>query len=271
MATQFPYPNMPMSDISSPHDFTGTSNLGIYTNDATQRYMIGTLYETWDGRRFRYAKIGAANIAAGLMMQAGVNSAKHIAIAQTGYPHAVGDTKIRCLVTTGGIAGSETFAQTNAISGGFVSFYTDGTPSSAVQSYQVLSSVMISETVIELELTRPISTAVAATEYVILTPNKYFKTVVAPATTLTAQPVGVPVVPLTANYFGWLQTKGPCPMQMDTGDTAVIGSIVGVPATNAIAGTAGVTTATAFAFPIYGRVLQLGAADKYGIIDLMLE
>jgi hypothetical protein len=37
------------------------------------------------------------------------------------------------------------------------------------------------------------------------------------------------------------------------------------------AGTAGAATSTLYAFPVYGRVLQLGAADKYAIIDLMLE
>ena len=111
----------------------------------------------------------------------------------------------------------------------------------------------------------------AAAEHVVITPNRYFKALVAIQTTLTGRAVGVPNVPLTAGQFGWLQTKGPCAMQMDSGDTTTIGALAGVPATNAIAGTAGAATATLFAFPIYGRVMQVGAADKYGVIDLMLE
>jgi hypothetical protein len=272
MSSQLQFPNNPIEWYSQPRDLTGeNTNLGIYTNDDTQRYSIGTLHETWDGKKFRYNQVGAANVAAGLMQASGVDTAKHIAIAQTGYAQVAGSTKVRCLVTTGGIAAGETFAQINALAGGSVSWYTDGTPSSLVQSNDVVSSVMISETIIELELATPIRRAVAATEYVILTPNKYFKTIVMPATTATSQAVGVAVTPLTAAYFGWLQTKGPCAMQVDTGDTMTIGALAGIPATDAIAGTAGAATSTLYAFPIYGRVLQLGAADKYAIIDLMLE
>jgi hypothetical protein len=255
-----------------PRDLTGNdTNLGILTDDDTQRYAIGTLYETWDGKKFRYSKIGAANIAAGLMMQSAPDTAKHIAIAQTGHAHAAGVTTVTCLVTTGGIAATETFAQLNAIAGGSVSWYTDGTPSSLVQTNEVISSVMLSETVIQLELATPLRRAVVVTEHVVITPNRYFKALVAIQTTLTGRAVGVPNVPLTAGNFGWLQTKGPCTMQIDSGDTVTIGALAGVAATNAIAGTAGAATATLFAFPIYGRVMQVGAADKYGVIDLMLE
>ena len=272
MTTQLQFPNGPIEWASQPRDETGdNTNLGIYTNDDTQRYSIGTLHETWDGKRYRYAQIGGSNIAAGLMQSSGVDTAKHIAIAQTGFAQVAGATKVRCLVTTGGIAASETFAQLNALAGGMVSWYTDGTPSSLTQSNDVVSSVMISETIIELELATPIRRAVAATEFVILTPNKYFETIVMAATTATSQAVGVANVPLTAGNFGWLQTKGACSMQIDSGDTVTIGALAGIPATDAVAGTAGAATSTLYAFPIYGRVLQVGAADKYGVIDLMLE
>jgi hypothetical protein len=130
---------------------------------------------------------------------------------------------------------------------------------------------MLSETVIQLELATPLRRAVVVTEHVVITPNRYFLSLVAIQTTLTGRAVGVPNVPLTAGNFGWLQTKGPCTMQIDSGDTVTIGALAGVAATNAIAGTAGAATATLFAFPIYGRVMQVGAADKYGVIDLMLE
>ncbi len=272
MASQTKFPSNPIEWPALPRDETGNdTNLGILTDDDTQRYAIGTLHKTWDGKKFRYAKMGAANIAAGLMMQSAPHTAKHIAIAQTGHANAAGVTTVTCLVTTGGIAATETFAQLNAIAGGSVSWYTDGTPSSLVQTNEVISSVMLSETIIQLELATPLRRAVVATEHVAITPNRYFKALVAIATTLTGRAIGVPNVPLTAAQFGWLQTKGPCAMQMDTGDTTTIGALAGVPATNAIAGTAGAATATLFAFPIYGRVMQVGAADKYGIIDLMLE
>lgn len=272
MAKQTRLPSNPIEWPALPRDETGNdTNLGILTDDDTQRYAIGTLHETWDGKKFRYAKIGGADIAAGLMMQSAPHTAKHIAIAQTDHANAAGVSIVTCLVTTGGIAATETFAQLNAIAGGSVSWYTDGTPSSLVQSNDVISSVMLSETVIQLELATPLRRAVVVAEFVIITPNRYFKALVAIQTTLTGRAVGVPNVPLSSGNFGWLQTKGPCAMQIDTGDATTIGALVGVPAANAIAGTAGAATATLFAFPIYGRNMQLGAADKYGIIDLMLE
>jgi hypothetical protein len=215
--------------------------------------------------------MGAANIAAGLVMQAAPLTSKHIAIAQTGHAHAKGATTVTCLVTTGGIAATETFAQLNALAGGSVSWYTDGTPSSLVTSNEVLSSVMLSETVIKLTLATPLRRAIAAAEHVVLTPNRYFKALVAIQTTLTGRALGVPNVALTAAQFGWLQTQGPCTCQVDSGDTITVGALAGVAATSAIAGTVGAATATLFAFPIYGRVMQVGAADKYAVIDLMLE
>ncbi len=272
MALQLKHPSNPIEWPAQPRDEVGdNTNLGIYVNDPTQRYTLGTRFDSWDGKRYRYAKVGAANIVPGLMQQSGVDTAKHIAIAQTGHANAKGVTTVTCLVTTGGIAATETFAQLNALAGGSVSWYTDGTPSSLVLTHQVISSVMLSETVIQLELDMPLRRAVVATEHVILAPNKYFKTVVAVATTVTALPVGVPATALTAAQFGWLQTRGACAMQMDTGDTVVIGGYAGVPSTDAIAGTAGLAAVTTFNFPVYGRVLQLGAADKYGMIDLMIE
>ena len=272
MAKQLQFPSNPIEWPALPRDETGNdTNLGILTDDDTQRYALGTLHETWNGKKFRYTQIGGSDIAAGLMMSSGVDTSKHIAIAQTAHANAAGVTTVTCLVTTGGIAATEVFAQLNALAGGMVSWYTDGTPSSLVQSNEVISSIMLSETVIQLELATPLRRAVVVAEHVILTPNKYFKTVVVVQTTATAQAVGVPNVPLSDGNFGWLQTKGPCAMQMDSGDDTTIGALAGIAATNAIAGTAGVATSTLYAFPIYGRVLQDGAADKYGIIDLMLE
>jgi hypothetical protein len=204
-------------------------------------------------------------------MQAAPLTSKHIAIAQTGHANAKGATTVTCLVTTGGIAAVETFAQLNALAGGSVSWHTDGTPSSLVTTNEVLSSVMLSETVIQLELATPLKRATVAAEHIVLTPNRYFKALVAIQTTLTGRALGVPNVALTAGYFGWLQTQGPCTVQIDSGDTVTVGALAGVAATNAIAGTFGAATSTLYAFPVYGRVMQVGAADKYGVIDLMLE
>ena len=46
----FTLPNGPLKWISSPLDKTGDYNLGIYTDDTTQRFVYGTRFITWDGR-----------------------------------------------------------------------------------------------------------------------------------------------------------------------------------------------------------------------------
>ena len=137
--------------------------------------------------------------------------------------------------------------------------------------YMIVKSKMVSETLIDIWLDSPIRNAVAANGLVSFVQNKYHTVVVAPATTLTSRPAGVPLCPVPIGHYFWAQTKGPCPMITDTGDTVTVGAMGGVPATNAVAGAVGAATATLYAFPIYGRVLQVGAADTCSVIDLMIE
>lgn len=64
-------PYQPILWGGEPHDFTKQSltgdhqlQLGVYTAETTQRYVCGTRSMTWDGRVFRYARCGVANIVA---------------------------------------------------------------------------------------------------------------------------------------------------------------------------------------------------------------
>ena len=123
----------------------------------------------------------------------------------------------------------------------------------------------------DLVLAEPLRNAIAATDKVTLIPSRQMATVVAIATTLTGPAAGVPLVDVTAAYYYWAQTKGPAPIIVDTADTLVVGGKAGVPATDAIAGTCGTTTATAYAFPIYGTVLWIGTAAEPALINLELE
>jgi len=265
------YPATPIVPNASPMDFEGSTELGVFTADAVQRHALGRSYESWDGRKWRYSKAGGVALVQSLMCQQAVQTSKHIDEVQTAYGMAVGDKdQIRCLVTTGGIAASETFAQENALAGGFLSCHSVS-PAVIGDYYMIVKSKMVSETLIDIWLDSPIRNAVAAAGHITLHPNKYFLTIVAVATTLTGRAVGVPNVPVPLNNFYWGQTKGPCTMIVDTGDTITIGAKVGVPATNAVAGACGAATATLFAFPIYGTCLQVSAGDTTALIDLELE
>jgi hypothetical protein len=257
--------------VGTPMDFEGSTEFGPFTADDVQRHAIGKGFETWDGRRFRYAKNGAVALTQCLMTQGPVVSAKQVSEVQTAYGAAVGaQDAIRLLVTTGGIAAGEAWTVENALAGGFL-VANSISPAVIGDYYMIVKSKMVSETLIDVWLDSPIRNAIGATGTVSLVQSKYNGVIVAPATTLTSQPAGVPLCPVPIGYYAWLQTKGPCPMITDTGDTLVVGSLAGVPATNAVAGAVGVTTATAYAFPVYGRVLQVGAADECSVIDLMIE
>lgn len=265
------FPTTPLNPNANPMDFSGSTELGVLAVDTVQRHALGRLYQTWDGCRFRYAKAGAAALVQAYMCQQAVQTAKHIGQVQTNYGVSVGaKDAIRIQVATGGIAASEPWTNENALVGGFLVCHSVS-PAVLGDTYMIVKSKMYSETLVDVWLDTPIKTAIGATGLVTLYPNKYWKTVVAVATTLTGRAVGVPRVPVAAGSFYWSQTKGPCPMVVDTGDTITIGAKVGVPATNAVAGACGAATATLFAFPIYGTCLQVSAADCVALIDLELE
>ena len=54
MSKIFTRPHLPLDWQSTPQDFTGDNNLGIYTKETTQRFVYGTRYLTWDGRVYKY-------------------------------------------------------------------------------------------------------------------------------------------------------------------------------------------------------------------------
>ena len=270
LAKQFNWPNQPITVFGGPPDASGTDINAIYTAEATKRFTIGTKYETWDGRVFRYAHNGGVALVQALMTQSAVQSAKTVSIAQTGHAKAVGQTDVTCLVTTGGIAATESWTYENALEGGWM-ICASVSPAVLGDTYMIVASKMISETIINITLDRPIKNAIGATGEVTLMTSRFSYTIVVPVTTATAPPAGVPLVPVPINYYFWAQTKGPCPMIVDTGDTITVGAMGGIPATNAVAGAVGAATATLHAFPTYGRVLSVAAGDKVALIDLDLE
>jgi hypothetical protein len=235
----------------------------IYTASATQNFAIGTIRETSDGRRFRYSKAGGGNITRALMQQSAAAISNFIDVTQTGHAQVIGATAITILCSTGSANAANYFAGGKLI-------VTTGTNLGDI--YNIVSSTLeTTDTLMDLVLAEPLRHAIAVTDKVTLIPNRNQSTIVATATTLTGSAAGVPLVDVTAGYYYWAQTRGPAPIIVDTGDTLVVGGKAGVPATDAIAGTAGVATATGYAFPVYGTVLWIGTAAEPALINLELE
>jgi hypothetical protein len=211
---------------------------GLQTPTVDQKHRLGMRYQDGFGRVYRYCRAGAAACAPAQMQSAPVAAAEILNIAQTGYTTSIGDTRISVLITTG-------------------SGVTDG----------------------DFELYDPIRIATTATTDFEFFPNLYNKVIVnattptglpvgVNATTPTGLPVGVPNVEIAINYYGWIQTKGPCSMLVDTGETLTIGCMCGHPATSAVAGAVGVCAVTE---AFYGQVITISEADEHALINLMLE
>ena len=91
MSKHFTYPNTPMKFMSSPQDFTGIYNLGLYTVETTQRFVLGTTFTTWDSREFVYSKSSGACISG---QGAKFGFSGYTAYTAFGVAASIGDTSV---------------------------------------------------------------------------------------------------------------------------------------------------------------------------------
>ncbi len=231
----------------------------VYEASTTQKHRLGAKFIDGD-RIFRYAKnSSAATLSKALMNQTQVVETKTQAIVQTGHAWAVGDISGTMLVTTGG-----TFALNE-----FTDGYLLANKVAAVGDiYRVLASkIQSSDTIIDLELETAVRTAISVTTELSLMPNRFYDVVVFP-TAHTGYAAGVGLVDIAASSYGWLQTGGPAPLIVDTGETVVIGDTVGNAATTSVAGSCGVRVTLEQA---WGNVLQVAPAAEPALVNLTID
>jgi len=246
--------------INQPVQLKAASDLFHPTAD--QKYPIGALYTDRDGGKYRYCKDSGTGITKALMAQSPVVTATLEDELQTAYGVAVNAVKFDCLVTT-----ASGLADHDLIDGWMLVNQGSG----AGDMYLIKDNIWTtSDTVLNIEIadTGGIRTAIAATDNITLVKNKYRDVVVAP-TTKTGQPIGVPLVTVTASYYFWAKTKGPAPLLVDGSETLVVGDPCGEPETHDTAGAVGAMgahTATE-----WGIVMYAAAAADYAIVDLKLE
>lgn len=229
----------------------------IYEQTATQKFPLGTEFSTQDGRKFRYAKAGAVALVNSYMCQAPVEIAHHKEVV-IGTAAAVGDTTLTLSTTL------STAVTKDQYKDGYV-LVNKGT--GLGQCYRIKGNS--AGTTCTIELYDAVAVAIAKTAEITLKANPWNGVLVA-ATTQTGIPVGVPLCPITAAYYGWLQVAGPAPVVVDTGDTVVLGAPVGKPGTNAVAGACGVV-ANDGTCNVYGNCMTVGAADETALVFLTLE
>lgn len=190
--------------------FVQTGNVAGTVPYMTQTPELGVRAVTGDGREFRYQQAGASNLVLGTLQQSPAIVANHQNLVTS--TAAIGATTIT--VTLGGTA-----ATANQYAGGTLIFNAGtGIGQTLKISSHPAQATTTGTLVLTLEDPVVVATATASTKSS-LYPNLYSGTIQCP-TTLTGQPIGVPLFNVTALYYAWIQIKGAASV-LNQGGTAV--------------------------------------------------
>lgn len=227
----------------------------IYEQASEQLHALGAKISLGDGRVFHYGQMGAVAGVAGSLYQSALPIGNHTNMAAAAAV-VVGARRIQ--VTPGATGGAA-----NLYSEGYL-HCNDNAPEGHI--YKVKSHLAITGSVaFWVNLYDPVIEALAiTTSEVTLAHNPYKGLLIAPNAALTAAPMGVPIIDVTAAYYAWLQTAGPCAVL--TQGTVVIGQKVGLGGTadGAIGPIAADVTVTV------GTVMRVNASGDYSLIFLTL-
>lgn len=222
-------------------------------NSATQGANLGALATTGDGRYFRHVLAGASNLPQGKLCSASaeVTGLEDLDIAAA----AVGDTTI---TTT-----STVTVTANQFAGGYI-VVTNGT--GAGYTYQIKSHPAATAAVVTFTLVDAVQATTASTVDIDVVASPY-SGVVLWTTSQVAEAVGVAVVPITANQYGWLQVKGPVGVLCDAGNLTIGQMAVASDDTD---GAVGPFESDALAFPVVGIAMTGISSAEYGLVHLNL-
>ena len=201
------YPKTPLPVGATPQDLSGTTNLGFYLDEATQRYVPGTRGITWDGRVFKYAKSRSAALLSGYGAH---NDSIAVNISVTGATVTAGDLSSVLVFASGdGVDAGGVCADGELIGG----YWVTGHGASTVQNRCIEDTDGVGITGaggnITLYFDGPVSDTLATpfTE-VVLNPYRYL--VRQSAADGYASVMGVPACNVTAASYCWIQSWGPC-------------------------------------------------------------
>ena len=234
---------------------------GVFEESSTARAGLGTRIAFEDGRVYRYAKNGATALAAGKFVKAGalvaqINKAVEAAVV-------VGNNTVTLTTSSAITTADDGYLQINSGTG------------LTGQQYKIKTGAANATTATSTDFTLydPVAVALTTSGYGSVYYNPYEQCEVC-----TAQAdlvLGVPTIPVTAEYYFWLQTWGPaCVLSEGTGTA---GYQVAVSASG---NAAGVTTvvpfsstgsgASVFSGRIVGQLLQTGVDGHYKMVYLTL-
>lgn len=196
----------------------------IYSISSIQEHNLGALGMDEYGDLYRYAKAGASNISAGKLQLAPADKTNHANCAATAAVTADGRTR-KVTIQLGATA-----ATLNEYAGGYLAA-SNNSPEGEI--YRVYSNPAASSSgTLEVTVQRPFVTDITTSSDFTLYHNAWNGVI--EGTSSTAQPAGVPVVDITAAYYGWIKTRGIVAGLAD--ETLTLGALL----------TAGTSTAGAF-------------------------
>lgn len=248
---------------AEPSQMTAASNLWTPTTD--QKNMLGMIYDTDDGRRFRYQKAGEA-LTIGLANQSATGTANWQNEVQTNSPSipSVGDETITFTATA------------TATKDAFVDAYLtveDGVGEANMYIIKnnkagVANATTGFDIVCEIADAGGIRTAWEAASELTITVNKYKDVIVFP-TDPTGTATGVNLTAVADGSYFWGQTMGPCPCVKDSTDTIIVGDECALGPNTA--GQIGLMDAAVEGDVLAGYVMRASGSAETCLIDLRLE
>ena len=236
---------------------TATGAADPFTESSTQLFDFGTLLYYGD-RVFRYAGIGGVAVTAGKCLQAAaLYNANHRDMAVQAAA-AAGATSVA--VTFGG----DTDAAEDLYAEGYLHVNDDAGQGQLmrIKSHAAVDAGV--STTCTLNLYDKVVTALTTSSKADLIIAPYNDLVVAPAAE-TGPVVGVTVIDMTADYYGWVQVSGPC-------SVLTIGTIVlGNHAVRSGGTAGGVAPATDDLLQNLGAVMVVNGNTDNSVIWLNLE
>lgn len=193
MSKIFTKPFRPLDYQTTPHDYTGDYNLGIYAVETTKRYIPGTRKLMWDGRVYKYAYANGA-----VVPYHGCRASEAAALSYTVNPVQV--AKGERYITATVASRSE-----DDLAGGYITLY-HSTIDNTTQ-YGIVGNEATSGTTTKIYVDSAIPYLSTTSFYHEIYENPYRE--VLESTNGYSAWVGVPAMNASSQYL-WIQTWGPC-------------------------------------------------------------
>jgi len=230
---------------------------GLYEESSTQKHPLGTKRVLSDGREYIYVQNGGANLAAGFLAQAPIGDVANTANLAIAANAAAGNKAI--YITNGD---HDLLGTANAFAEGWIWVNTGSGVIGDL--YKIRGHAAIAANAAGwINLYDTIRTALTTSHKVSVRPNAY-KGVLLDAG--TAVIVGAAFMDLTANYYGWLQLRGPCALSTD--GTVVLMNRVYNSAGEIIPSTANGNDMSKLCY--IGKVISVNANDHASLVMLEL-